>query len=168
VDRVWDVTPGVFAPPITYVLSCKWGLVRKSDVDDFFKVLKWSKEFGTNTQEGRAMKQGVVGVFAASAFNPRENVHFKDGKTISLASYAARMNIQLLKASDFNSKLRERGSPKKVTIQRVCRSSKNENEVRELLELIWENSSKGEKILSNVSEQNQKLFDFEKKLEKNK
>jgi len=30
VDRVWDVTPGVFAPSITYVLSCKWGLVTRS------------------------------------------------------------------------------------------------------------------------------------------
>ena len=27
VDRVWEVTPSIFAPPITYVLSCKWGLV---------------------------------------------------------------------------------------------------------------------------------------------
>jgi len=30
VDRVWDVTPSVFAPKITYVLSCKWGVVRKA------------------------------------------------------------------------------------------------------------------------------------------
>jgi hypothetical protein len=35
VDRVWEVTPEVFAPPITYVLSCKWGLVNKKHVDDF-------------------------------------------------------------------------------------------------------------------------------------
>jgi len=27
VDRVWEVTPGIFAPPITYVLSCKMGLL---------------------------------------------------------------------------------------------------------------------------------------------
>jgi len=29
VDRVWTVTPGLFSPPTTYVLSCKWGLIRK-------------------------------------------------------------------------------------------------------------------------------------------
>jgi hypothetical protein len=38
VDRVWDVTPGVFAPEITYVLSCKFKLVRKQDIDDFFEL----------------------------------------------------------------------------------------------------------------------------------
>ena len=58
VDRVWEVTPGVFAPPITYVLSCKWGLVRKRDVDDFLDVLRWSKEFGVDTPDGRQVKQG--------------------------------------------------------------------------------------------------------------
>jgi len=70
VDRIWDVNPGVFAPTITYVLSCKWGLVRKAHVDDFLEVLRWSKEFGVDTPEGRAVKQGVVGVFAASSFKP--------------------------------------------------------------------------------------------------
>jgi len=53
VDRVWEVTPGLFAQPITYVLSCKWGLVRKSDVDDFLDVLRWSKDFGVDTPDGR-------------------------------------------------------------------------------------------------------------------
>jgi hypothetical protein len=53
VDRVWTVTPGVFAQPITYVLECKWGLVSKRHVDDFLEVLRWSSEFGVNTPEGR-------------------------------------------------------------------------------------------------------------------
>jgi len=57
VDRIWDVTPGVFAPTITYVLSCKWGIVRKSHVDDFLEVLRWSKEFGVDTPDGREVKQ---------------------------------------------------------------------------------------------------------------
>jgi hypothetical protein len=67
VDRVWEVNPGVFAPPITYVLSCKWGLVSKRHVDDFLEVLRWSKDFGVDTPDGREIKQGVVGVFAARA-----------------------------------------------------------------------------------------------------
>jgi len=46
------------------------------------------------------------------------------------------MNIQLLKASDFNEKLHERGVPKDVTVQRICRLARDEGEVRELLEAI--------------------------------
>jgi hypothetical protein len=98
--------PGVFAPPITYVLSCKWGLVNKGHVDDFLKVLQWSRDFGVDTEDGRKIKNGVVGVFAASAFNPRENVRLKDESTISLAQYAARRNLQLVTSAEFNVKLR--------------------------------------------------------------
>jgi len=165
VDRVWDVTPGVFAPPITYVLSCKWGLVRKNAVDDFLEVLRWSKEFGVNTPEGRQVKQGVVGVFAGSAFNPRENVRLKDGNSISLASYAARMNIQLLKAADFNSKLRERGCAKSVTVQKICRIARNENEIHEMLDAVWENSGRSEEIFARVVEKNKELYEFERMLQ---
>lgn len=56
VDRVWEVTPGIFSKPIIYVLECKWGLVRKRDVDNFFEVLRWSKEFGIDTPKGRQVK----------------------------------------------------------------------------------------------------------------
>jgi len=49
VDRVWEVPPSIFAPPITYVLSCKWGVVTKHHIDDFLEVLRWSKEFGVDT-----------------------------------------------------------------------------------------------------------------------
>ena len=58
-----------------------------------------------------AGETGVVGVFAASAFNPREIVRLKDETTISLASYAARM--QLLKAADFNEKAAGAGLSKR-------------------------------------------------------
>jgi hypothetical protein len=91
---------------------------------------------GVDTPEGRQIKQGIVGVFAGSAFNPKESVRLKDEAMISLATYAARMNIQLLKASDFNSKLRERGVPKEVTVQKICRIARDEKEVREVLEAI--------------------------------
>jgi len=167
VDRVWEVTPGVFAPPITYVLSCKWGLVRKRDVDDFLDVLRWSKEFGVDTPDGRQVKQGVVAVFAASAFNPHEGVRLKDDTTISLTSYAKRMEMQLLKASDFNEKLREKGCPKKVTVQKVCKIAKDEKEVRELLDALWKEPEKGEEILAEARERNEKIYRFEKMLEKN-
>lgn len=165
VDRVWEVTPGVFAPSVTYVLSCKWGLVRKEDVDDFLEVLRWSKEFGADTPGGRQTKQGVYGVFAGQAFNPKENVRLKNDVTISLASYAARMNIQLLKAVDFNSKLRGRGCPKIVTVQRICRIAKDEIEVREILDAIWGSSSKAEEILQKIVNSNENLYKFERILD---
>lgn len=163
VDRLWEVTPGLFAPSITYVLSCKWGLVNKRDVDDFFDVLRWSKEFGVDAPEGRQVKQGMVGVFAAGAFNPKEGVRLKDESTISLASYAARMNIQLLKAADFNEKLREHGCS--VTVQKICRVAKDEDEVREALDAIWTKPSKGEEIIAKVAEKNKKIYEFERMLE---
>jgi len=166
VDRVWEVTPGVFAQPITYILECKWGLVRKENVDDFFEVLRWSKEFGVDTTDGRRVKQGIVAVFAGSAFNPKESVRLKDETEISFASYAARMNIQLLKASDFNEKLRERGVPNTVTVQKTCRIAKDEKEVREVLEEIWKNSDKGDNILAKAAEKNKEVYELEKMLEK--
>lgn len=165
VDRVWDVTPGVFAPPVTYVLSCKWGLVRKEDVDDFMEVLRWSKEFGVDTPDGRQNKQGVYGVFAGQAFNPKENVKLKNDSILSLASYVARMNIQLLKAVDFNTKLKERGCPKTVSVQRICRFARNESEVRKIIDAIWENGSKAEEILAQVAHGNEDVFRFEQMLE---
>jgi hypothetical protein len=168
VDRIWEVTPGVFAPPVTYVLSCKWGLVRKRDVDDFLDVLRWSKQFGADTPDGRQVKQGVVGVFAGSAFNPKENVRLKDDTTISLASYTARMNIQLLKAADFNGKLRERGAAKNVTVQKICKIAKDESEVRNMLTSMWESPSKSEDVLIQVIEKNRKVYDFERMLEESK
>jgi hypothetical protein len=144
VDRVWEVTPGPLLNPSTYVLECKWGVVNKKDVDDFFNVLAWSKEFGVDTPEGRRTRQSIVGVFAGSAFDSKENVRLKDDTEIGLPAYAARMNIQLLKASDFNEKLRERGVSKEVTTQRVCRLAKDEKEVMEVLEALWRFPENGE------------------------
>jgi hypothetical protein len=43
--------------------------------------LRWSKEFGVDTPDGRQVRQGVLGVFAVSAFNPHENVRLKDEST---------------------------------------------------------------------------------------
>jgi hypothetical protein len=164
VDRVWSVTPGIFAQPITYVLECKWGLVRKKQVDDFLEVLKWSTEFGVNTTEGRSIKQGIIGVFAGSAFDPKENVILKDQAKISLSSYAARINIQLLKAADFNEKMRERGIPKELTVQSVCRIAREEKEVRELLSMIWETPNRGKEMVAKTTEKNKKVYEFEQML----
>jgi len=167
VDRVWEVTPGIFSPSVTYVLSCKWGIVFKRDLDDFFNVLRWSKEFGVTTNNGREIRQGVVGVFAASAFNPKENVKQHDDLTITLASYATRMNVQLLKASDFNSKLYQKGCPKTASVQKICKIATNEKQVRELLERVWNEPKKSEQLIAAFVEKNKKVYEFEEFLEQN-
>jgi hypothetical protein len=164
VDRVWIVTPGLFSPPTTYVLECKWAVVRKQDLDEFLNVLRWSTDFGVDTPDGRQLKQGVTGVLAASAFNPKERVRVGN-QIVNLASYAGRLNMSLLKAADFNEKLRERGCSPKVTIQHVCRVAKEENEVRELLDVIWHTPADAEKTVSEVIEKNDSLYQFERMLE---
>jgi len=165
VDRVWEVTPGVFAQPITYVLECKWGLVRKRDVDDFFEVLRWSKEFGADTPKGRQVRQGVIGVFAGSSFDTRESVIFEDGSTVSLPSYAQRINVQLLKAADFNEKLRGRGVTREVTVQKICKVSKDEKEVREIIDKVWKTHEAAKDIIAEVTVKNKQVYEFEKVLE---
>lgn len=75
------------------------------------------------------------------------------------------MNLQLLRAADFNSKLHERGCPSKVTVQKICKIARNEGEVRTLLDAIWKNSGKSEEILSKIAEKNKELYGFERMLE---
>lgn len=166
VDRVWDVTPGPFNPTVTFVLSCKWGLVGKGHVDDFLKVLQWSRDFGVDTEDGRKIKNGIVGVFAASAFNPRENIQMKDGSMVSLTQYAARRELQIITAAQFNEKQRERGILKKVTVQAVCRVARDEAEVREVLDSLWKEPERAEEILGEVRAENADIYRFEEMLEK--
>ena len=165
VDRVWEVTPGLFSPPVTYVLECKWSVVTKRTLDDFIDVLRWSTDFGADTENGREVKKGVIPVFGAGAFNPTEKV-VVNGETMTLAQYAAKMNIQLLKPSDFNSMLRKHGASKKVTVQKICRLCRNEKEVRGVLDEIWKSPAKATQILEQVANKNQDIYEFEKMLEK--
>ena len=162
-DRVWEVNPSIFAEPITYVLSCKWGLVNKGHIDDFLEVLKWSKDFGVDTPSGREMKQGVIGVFAASAFNPKENVNVQ-GTYMSLAKYASLRRLQLITAADFNEKLRGKGCPKIVTVQKICGLAKNEEEVRWAIDTMWKDPSNSETTLSELRTRNEELYRFEEML----
>jgi len=133
-------------------------------IGDFFEVLRWSKEFGVDTPEGRRVKQGVIGVFAGKAFNPKEKIRLKDERLVSLPEYAARMNIQLLKASDFNQKLKERGCPPSVTVQRICKVARDETETREILQKIWSKPNIAIDILSQTVEKNRDIFEFEKEI----
>ena len=75
------------------------------------------------------------------------------------------MNIQLLKASDFNEKLREKGVFSGVSVQKICRYAKDEKEVRKVLKSIWEKPEKVKNILLNITEKNKEVYEFEKMLE---
>jgi histidine ammonia-lyase len=75
------------------------------------------------------------------------------------------MNIQLLKAADFNIKLYQRGCPKTVSVQKICKVAKDEKQVREILEDIWKNPKKSEYALAAIVEDNKEVYDFEKLLE---
>ena len=163
VDRVWKVTPGLFSPTVTYVLECKWGLVTKKTLDDLLEVLKWSTDFGVDTENGRDLKKSIVPVFAAGTFNPREQV-LVNGERITLTSYAYRLNIKLLRSADFNAKLREQGIEKKATAQKICEASRDEKQVREILNTLWSSPKQTKKELDALLQHNVDVFDFEKKL----
>jgi hypothetical protein len=92
-------------------------------------------------------------------------VTLKDDTIISLGTYATRMNIQLLKASDFNSKLREHRVPKGVTVQKICRYARNEKEVRKIMDTIWNDPEHGKHVLDEVITMNNDVYEFEKMLE---
>jgi len=101
---------------------------------------------------------------AGSAFSD-ESVTLKDGVEVSLPSYAKMMNIEIHKASDFNTLLHERGCDKKVTVQKVCEFAKDENEVRDTLDRIWNESGKAHEILRNIAVNNRQVYELEEKLE---
>jgi hypothetical protein len=85
-----------------------------------------------------------------------------------LAQYAARRNLQLVTAADFNAKLRERGCPKVATVQKICRLARDEDEVRRALDYVWSDSEDAARILEKLREGNEDLYRFEKMLETNK
>ena len=152
--------------PITYILECKSKMVTKDDLDSFLDVLKASQDFGCDTESGRQMKQGVVPVFAAQTFNPKQLVQTSnDGAAISLAAYCARLNIEILKASDFNRRLIDRGVDKFVSVQKICRAAKNEEQVRSMFDVIWQKPSEARSTLSEAMQQNADVFAREKEME---
>lgn len=140
--------------------------MRRKELEDFLNVLKWSYDFGVDTPEGRTIKQGVIGIFAGTAFNPQEKVTIVN-ESLSVAQYVGRMNIQLLKAVDLNQMLHGRGIEKHVTVQKVCTRARNEAEVREVLAKIWDNSTISRELLDQLAIKNSSLYEFEKALNQN-
>ena len=129
-------------------------------MDDFLEVLRWSDDFGTDTTDGREIMQGVVGVFAAGAFDRRDHVEMRSEK-LKLSQYAARRNLQIITSSDFNGKLKERGCPKSVTVHKICKAARDESEVRDALDLTWKKPEDADAVLSELHRKNEDLYKFE-------
>ncbi len=85
-----------------------------------------------------------------------------NAERISLSQYASRLNIRLLRPTDFNEKLREQDIDKKVTVQKVCRVCRDEKQIREMLDQVWNQSLKAQEILIETSNRNNSVFEFEK------
>jgi len=160
----WTIQPSPISQPVTYALECKWGLVRKESLEGFRNVLKWSMDLGVGSQQGRMIKQGVIGIFAGTAFNPKDKVKV-GSEALSVAQYAARMSIQLLKASDLNEMLHKRGVHKSVTVQKTCTRARNEGEVRDILGKVWNEPKDAQDLIDPLVAKNASVFEFERELE---
>jgi hypothetical protein len=110
------------------------------------------------------IKQGVIGIFAGTAFNPKDKVKVGN-ELLSVAQYAARMSIQLLKASDLNEMLHKRAVHKSVTVQKICTRARNEDEVRDVLGKIWNESKDAQELIDQLVLKNTSVFEFERELE---
>lgn len=133
-------------------------------MDEFLNILRFSTDFGVDTPEGRQIRNGVVGVFAAGTFDLRERIHLKDGNVLTLSQYAARCNIQLIRTVDLNEKLKQRGTDGEVTVQRICGNCRNEEEVKAVLDEIWDSPEDASSLLNKITMKNKTIFDLEHKL----
>ena len=52
-----------------------------------------------------------------------------------------------------------------MTVQKVCRYSKDEAQVRETIDEVWVKPEESRKVINGLTVKNQDLFEFEKKLE---
>ena len=87
-----------------------------------------------------------------------------NGSLMSLAKYASLRRLQLVTAADFNEKLRGNGSPKILTVQKVCGLAKNEAEVRDSFGLVWKEPDNAENVLADLRRRNEDLYRFEEML----
>lgn len=83
-------------------------------------------------------------------FNPKVQVRIGD-TSITLAQYAARMYLQLIKASNLNKRLHDNRIDQYVTIQKIWRFSKDKDEVREIFTKIWNQPQRAKELLSELS-----------------
>ena len=107
----------------------------------------------------------IYGAFCRSsrpvASTPKENVRLKNESIISLTQYAARHNLQLVTAADFNEKLRERGVDR-LTVQAVCKVARDEGQLRKALDALWRDPERAGEIMRELRAENEDLYRLEK------
>ena len=74
------------------------------------------------------------------------------------------LNVQLLRVADFNTKLRDKGVPKDVTVQKMCKAARDERDVRRMLDAIWDKPERTKNVLDNAIKTNSSVFKFEEEL----
>ncbi|MEP0826707.1 MAG: hypothetical protein HRF40_14615 [Nitrososphaera sp.] len=94
-------------------------------------------------------------------------VNGNNGTAITLAQYAERLNVQPLRASDFNTKLRDRGVPKDTTVQKICKAARDERDVRRMLDTVWDKPEGAKDVVENAMKTNSSVYKFEEELEAN-
>jgi len=58
----------------------------------------------------------------------------------------------------------QHGVDSQITVQRICRDCGNEEEVKEVLDAIWESPDNANSILNRVAMKNKNIFELEHKL----
>jgi hypothetical protein len=71
------------------------------------------------------------------------------------------MNIKLLRPSDFNKQLRERGVEKKVTVQKISKACCDERQIRETLDCMRKSPERASQIMNDCLNMNHDVFEFE-------
>ena len=74
------------------------------------------------------------------------------------------MGIELIKASDFNQQLQDKGVEKFVTVQKICRRARDEEDVRETITKIWNQPQKARFYLESLITKNKNIYEFEEQL----
>jgi len=111
----------------------------------------------------------IYGAFCRSsrpvASTPKENVRLKNESIISLMQYAARHNLQLVTAADFNEKLRERGVDR-LTVQAISRVARDEKQVRRALDDLWKKPKRANEIIAKLRFENTDINRFKECLKR--
>lgn len=152
--------------PTIYVCEAKWSIITKKTLDDFFEVFRLSKEFCADSDTTRVIKSGVLPIFAVSAFS--DSTFKLNDKTISMAAYAAHLNIEIWTQARFNGMLRDYGVSEFVTVRKICRAAANEYEVFAMHDIIWKETATAETIHEQYVLKNSELLEIEKEMDASK
>ena len=81
-----------------------------------------------------------------------------------MSTYAYRLNVKLIRPSDFNPKMHEHGVAKKISVQKICEASRNEKQVRVVLDTFWSAPKNSEEEFAQLLKSNAEAFSLEKVL----